>query len=158
MLVGVIERITGRLNNRSCSAAENPRDLAKSSRMEQLPGKNMSQKILVVDDEEQVRTVVGEVLRSLGYEVLVADDGVEALEVVEKTPNLDLVLTDVVMPNMGGFEMVNELQTQRPEIEVIFMSGYAGDEELVAQVSDGKARFLAKPFAPGDLERKVQIA
>ena len=118
----------------------------------------MSQKILVVDDEEQVRTVVGEVLRSLGYEVLVADDGVEALEVVEKTPNLDLVLTDVVMPNMGGFEMVNELQTQRPEIEVIFMSGYAGDEELVAQVSDGKARFLAKPFAPGDLERKVQIA
>lgn len=114
--------------------------------------------ILVVDDEEQVLNMAAEVLRSLGYNVVTATDGAEAMKAVKTNANINLIVTDVVMPKMGGFEMVNELAKTRPDIEVIFMSGYAGDEELVKQVSDGKARFIPKPFRPGDLERKVEMA
>ena len=115
-------------------------------------------KILVVDDEEQVRTVIQKILETFGHEVIVAEDGEKGLKIALENPEVSLVLTDVVMPIMGGFDMVTALLRQRPDIEVIFMSAYTGDEQLAEQVSAGKARFLAKPFKPSELDRKVKLA
>ena len=112
----------------------------------------------MVDDEEQVRTVIQKILQTFGYEVEVASDGVEGLKKALDNDSIALVLTDVVMPNMGGFDMVTQLMTRRPDLEIIFMSAYTGDEQLGEQVSAGRARFLAKPFKPSELERKVKLA
>jgi CheY-like chemotaxis protein len=118
----------------------------------------MTRKILVVDDEEQVRSVIKRILEEFGYEVELADDGVEGLKKALGDDTIHLVLTDVVMPNMGGFDMVTQLLEKRPAMEVIFMSAYTGDAQLGEQVSAGRARFLAKPFKPSELARKVEIA
>ena len=118
----------------------------------------MAHRILVVDDEEQVRTVIQKILLAFGYEVEVASDGKEGLEKALDNDSISLVLTDVVMPNMGGFDMVTKLLERRPDLEIIFMSAYTGDEQLGEQVSAGRARFLAKPFKPSELERKVKLA
>jgi CheY-like chemotaxis protein len=118
----------------------------------------MSHKILVVDDEEQVRSVIQKILETFGYEVIVAENGEIGLEVALSDSTIDLVLTDVVMPVMGGFDMVTSLLGRKPDMEVIFMSAYTGDEQLAEQVSSGKARFLAKPFKPSELDRKVKLA
>ncbi|MDQ2985840.1 MAG: response regulator [Armatimonadota bacterium] len=118
----------------------------------------MGRKILVVDDEEQVRTVIQKILETFGYEVAVAEDGVVGLRIALENDDIDLVLTDVVMPNLGGFDMVTQLLAKKPNVEIIFMSAYTGDEQLGEQVSAGKARFLAKPFKPSELERKVKLA
>ncbi|MEO7453694.1 MAG: response regulator [Fimbriimonadales bacterium] len=118
----------------------------------------MAHKILVVDDEEQVRSVIQQILETFGYEVVVAVDGQEGLQLALTDDTLDLVLTDVVMPVMGGFDMVTSLLQEKPDLEVIFMSAYTGDEQLAEQVSSGRARFLAKPFKPSELDRKVKLA
>lgn len=118
----------------------------------------MPHKILVVDDEDQVRSVIQRILETFGYEVVTARDGSEGLKLALADETLDLVLADVVMPVMGGFEMATELLQHRPKIEVIFMSAYTGDAQLAEQVAAGRARFLAKPFKPSELARKVEIA
>lgn len=118
----------------------------------------MAQKILVVDDEEQVRSVIQRILQEYGYQVVLAEDGVVGLRLALADDAFDLVLTDVVMPNMGGFDMVTQLLGKRPTIEVIFMSAYTGDEQLGEQVTAGRARFLAKPFKPSELARKIELA
>lgn len=118
----------------------------------------MPHKILVVDDEEQVRSVIQKILETFGYKVTVAANGEEGLRLALGDSELELVLTDVVMPIMGGFDMITQLLAERPDIEVIFMSAYTGDEQLAEQVSAGRARFLAKPFKPSELDRKVKLA
>jgi len=118
----------------------------------------MEKTILVVDDDGHVRDIIGKILDGMGYKVILASDGEDALRKAHEAGPLDLVLTDVVMPNKGGFDMVTELTNERPEVEVIFMSAYTGDEQLVERISDGRARFLAKPFKPSELQRKIQLA
>jgi two-component system cell cycle sensor histidine kinase/response regulator CckA len=118
----------------------------------------MPHKILVVDDEEQVRSVIQRILETFGYTVITAENGEEGLKIALGDSSVDLVLTDVVMPVMGGFDMITSLLAQKPEMEVIFMSAYTGDEQLAEQVSAGRARFLAKPFKPSELDRKVKLA
>ena len=118
----------------------------------------MPHKILVVDDEEQVRSVIQRILETFGYSVITAENGEEGLKIALSDRNVNLVLTDVVMPIMGGFDMITALLPERPDLEVIFMSAYTGDEQLAEQVSMGKARFLAKPFKPSELDRKVKLA
>ena len=119
----------------------------------------MAHRILVVDDEEQVRTVIQKILLAFGYEVEVLLRTVKrAWRKPSTTTSISLVLTDVVMPNMGGFDMVTKLLERRPDLEIIFMSAYTGDEQLGEQVSAGRARFLAKPFKPSELDRKVKLA
>ena len=112
--------------------------------------------VLLVEDEAPVRAVVLRLLESAGYDVLVASNGIEALEVSERHEGpIHLLLTDVVMPRMGGRELAAELQRVRPETRVLFMSGYTDDAALRDGMLDGDTAFIAKPFTRAALTAKV---
>jgi CheY-like chemotaxis protein len=113
------------------------------------------QTILVVEDEDSLREVAREVLESSGYRVLTASCGTEALSVSASHPEpVRLLLADVVMPGMSGPELADRLRPQRPEMSVLFMSGYA--EEVVAQHGTIRGnRLLAKPFSVAALAQSV---
>jgi CheY-like chemotaxis protein len=113
--------------------------------------------ILVVEDDELVRRVAEEILQRHGYRVLLARSAADALFLCEQNPStIDMVLTDVVMPRMSGQQLVDRLALLRPEIRVLYMSGYAGG--LVAEhgpLAQGAA-LVQKPLAPGDLLAHVR--
>ena len=110
--------------------------------------------ILVVEDEETVRTLASRVLSEAGYGVIRAADGAEAFNVVNDGERVDLVLSDVVMPRMSGVELAERLATVRPDLPVIFMSGYTGTE--LAPGVHAAAGFLQKPFAAESLLQRVR--
>jgi two-component system, cell cycle sensor histidine kinase and response regulator CckA len=114
------------------------------------------QTILVVEDEESLREVAREVLESSGYRVLTASCGKEALSVSAAHPEpVRLLLTDVVMPGMSGPELAERLRPERPEMSVLYMSGYT--EDIVAQhgTMGRGTRLLTKPFSVAALARSV---
>jgi two-component system cell cycle sensor histidine kinase/response regulator CckA len=113
--------------------------------------------ILVAEDEEQVRTLVREVLRRKGYDVLAASSPGEALLIAERHPGpIHLLLTDLVMPQISGRELAGRLAVGRPNMQVLYMSGYTEDEEIQRQVDEGRAVFLPKPVTPEVLLRTVR--
>lgn len=116
-----------------------------------------SETILVVEDEPNVRQIARVALQTHGYRVLDAAGTREALRLIEsaKSP-IDLVITDVVMPEMSGRELADQLRSAHPAIRVLFMSGYTDDAVLRHGVSDATGDFLQKPFRPHDLVRKVR--
>jgi two-component system, cell cycle sensor histidine kinase and response regulator CckA len=106
--------------------------------------------ILVVEDAEAVRKLVCAMLSNGGYQCLEAGDGHEALQLVEDSPqSFRLVLTDIVMPGMSGVELARHLSRIRPELRVVFMSGYA-DDPLMDKIDRG-ALLLSKPFTAAAL-------
>jgi two-component system, cell cycle sensor histidine kinase and response regulator CckA len=117
-----------------------------------------SETILLVEDEETVRTVAARVLTSRGYVVHQAANGEEALAVARTLGGtLDLVLTDVVMPDMGGVQLVERLLELWPELKVVFMSGYAhGDKKLESEAQGVDRSFLQKPFSTDSLTLTVR--
>jgi len=113
--------------------------------------------ILLAEDEEIVRNLVREVLETYGYRVLEAASGVRALLICERhRESIDLLLTDVVMPEMSGRELANRLAQLHPEMTVLFMSGYTDDAIVRHGVLKEEVLFIQKPFAPDDLARKVK--
>ncbi len=114
--------------------------------------------LLVVEDEPAVRHLARGVLEAQGYEVLSASNGQEALQVVRQhrgSPIL-LVMTDVIMPLMGGKVMAEWLKTTDPSLKILFTSGYTGDVLAQQGVADAAVEFLAKPYTPTSLVRKVR--
>ena len=113
--------------------------------------------LLLVEDETMVRNLVRRLLEGYGYSVLEARNGAEALEVAgAHEASIDLLLTDVVMPQMSGPELAEQLARRRPGLRVIFMSGYT-DEKLDPQgVLEPTVQFMAKPFTPDTLARRVR--
>jgi two-component system cell cycle sensor histidine kinase/response regulator CckA len=108
--------------------------------------------VLVVDDEEMVRRIVGLTLERAGFRVLEAADGYEALEVFSRRADeITLVVLDVIMPRLGGEETLLELRRLRPGIKVLLTSGYNERESILRATSQGSARFLQKPFQPQTL-------
>jgi CheY-like chemotaxis protein len=111
--------------------------------------------ILLVEDEAALRRLGREILESYGYTVLVAGDGVAGLELALSHPEpIDLLMTDILMPKMGGIELAARLSVLRPELKVLYTSGYndsGGSPEIVAG-----ARYLAKPYAMEDLARALR--
>jgi two-component system, cell cycle sensor histidine kinase and response regulator CckA len=98
-----------------------------------------------------------EVLQSNGYRMLGACNGVEAIKVARKhTGVIDLMVTDVVMPQLGGRELAEQLFVTRPETRVLYISGYTDDAIVHHGVLDGSVAFLEKPFAPDVLSLKVR--
>jgi PAS domain S-box-containing protein len=113
--------------------------------------------ILVVEDEELVRSLACRALREHGYSVLEARHGADAIRQLQSRPSgIDLVITDVVMPEMGGRELGRRLKAMRPSLPVLFMSGYTGEDVIQRGLMDADAPFQQKPFAPDGLARKVR--
>jgi two-component system, cell cycle sensor histidine kinase and response regulator CckA len=115
--------------------------------------------VLIVEDEDVVRALASRVLTSHGYLVLEARNGQEALALVEQSPDqVDLVLTDVVMPEMGGQQLVEQLQQALPEARIMYMSGYAEGDKLQPGIRNSPYPFLQKPFSPDNLCLRVREA
>ncbi|HEY1068173.1 MAG TPA: PAS domain S-box protein, partial [Pirellulales bacterium] len=113
--------------------------------------------ILLVEDEDAVRTIARIALESRGYQVLTASRGREALELVDDYEGaIHLLVTDVVMPEMGGRQLAAEVLARRPETRIMYMSGYTDDLMLHSDVLDPAAAFLQKPFTPLSLTKKVR--
>ena len=114
--------------------------------------------VLLAEDEPLVRSMVATVLRDRGYEVLEASNGEEALRMVQKhgPEGIELLLTDVVMPQMSGWELVEKLHATHPDIKVLFTSGYAGDSVSQHDNLPTGTEFLAKPYLPDALAVKVR--
>jgi PAS domain S-box-containing protein len=113
--------------------------------------------ILLVEDETPVRSLVVASLRAQGYNVLEAGDGVQALEVANgREKDIALVVSDVIMPRMGGRELAERLRSLQPELNVLFCSGYAEEGVLPEASAREGIAFLPKPFAPAALLRKVR--
>ncbi len=108
--------------------------------------------ILIAEDEDAIRKLMGNALEQSGYHVLRAADGAAALEIARTyDSNIDLVITDVVMPRLSGPDFVKQLQEIRPGTKVIFMSGYAQDGTVTGTTVDEDAEILEKPFSPDAL-------
>jgi len=113
--------------------------------------------ILLAEDEQDVREVAREFLESAGYTVLLAANGVEALEqAAERAGPIELLVTDMVMPGMTGHELVRRLRQQRPEFGVIYMSGYSEQAAAEATKSDPTATVVTKPFSRAAILRTVR--
>jgi PAS domain S-box-containing protein len=113
--------------------------------------------ILLAEDEKEVRALASATLRYAGYTVLEAADGIEAMEMSAKHEGpIHLLVTDVVMPRMGGGALTGALARERPEARVIYMSGYTDDDVVRHGVLDTGIPFLQKPFGPDDLARMVR--
>jgi PAS domain S-box-containing protein len=113
--------------------------------------------ILLVEDEDGVREVIEETLRARGYRVLAASRGSEALQIAEFIEDdIHLLVTDVVMPHMSGREVALRLTARRPDLRVLYLSGYTDDAILHHGILDPGTYFLQKPFAAVELARKVR--
>jgi two-component system, cell cycle sensor histidine kinase and response regulator CckA len=123
------------------------------------PPRSGGEVILVVEDDDQVRTVVSKGLPRLGYEVLVVGNAEEALALVDKHPGrIDLLLTDVVMPGLSGPQLADRLAQRRPETRVVFMSGYPEAQDPALGFSLNGRSYLQKPFALAELAEKIRLA
>lgn len=115
--------------------------------------------ILLVEDEAAVRSVATRVLTGAGHRVVSAENGAEALRLFDDAADPpDLLLTDIVMPGINGWELAQALRTRRPELKILFVSGYTQEVVLAPeQMADG-IQFLPKPFTPDALRAAVARA
>jgi two-component system, cell cycle sensor histidine kinase and response regulator CckA len=110
--------------------------------------------ILVVDDTDDVRRMICQILLSHGYNVLEASNGLEAVELTGACKNIHLVLTDVIMPQMNGHELAEHIRRTKPATRLMFMSGYS--EDPLVRPLGHLSVFLTKPFTPNTLALKVR--
>jgi PAS domain S-box-containing protein len=115
--------------------------------------------VLIVEDEEAVRHLLAQGLRNYGFTVMTARDGTEALHMVrERAAKIDLLVTDVVMPNMSGRDLADRLRSEFTGLKVLFMSGYTDDTLLRHGVYEARESFLQKPFVLRSFASKVREA
>ncbi len=113
--------------------------------------------ILLAEDENMVRNLCRQVLESCGYKVVEAKNGLEALEIFnDSQTKIDLLMTDIVMPKMGGRDLAENLQKLSPNLPILFMSGYPDDAVIRHGIIDADMNYLQKPFTFNDLTKKVR--
>lgn len=164
---GIVEQSGGRvlvdseLGHGACftiywPASTQPLNTHGSSKADAM--QNGSETVLVVEDENYLRDGICEFLRSLGYKVFSASSGPIALTIALDNPQIDLLLTDIVMPKMSGTELSHKLKGMLPDMKVIFMSGYTGEEFLRTYNQGSHTPLLQKPFGLGTLAQRVRDA
>jgi DNA-binding NtrC family response regulator len=115
--------------------------------------------VLLVEDEDAVRLLASRVLAQQGYAVLEARNGREALEVLARPDHgIHLVLTDVVMPDIGGVELADRVAAAHPDVRIVYMSGYSEGDKLHPDVRLSPHPFLQKPFSPESLAIRIREA
>lgn len=121
--------------------------------------RNGSATVLLVEDDRPLLEFFSTVLRREGYNVLTAENGPEALEIAKNRPDqrIDILLSDVSMPYMGGIQLAESLWETRPDIRVLLTSGLPAEEVLFRSGPSFKAEFLAKPFSVSDLAGKIRL-
>ena len=116
-----------------------------------------SETVLLVEDEDSLRSLGRHVLELCGYKVLAAADGQEAVGVCEgHAAEVHLLVSDVIMPHLGGRQLAERLRSARPGLKVLFVSGYTDDAVVRHGILEARTAFLQKPYTPGDLARKVR--
>ncbi|MBF0527293.1 MAG: response regulator, partial [Deltaproteobacteria bacterium] len=118
-------------------------------------GTREKRRILVVDDEPPVRRLLKRALTQFGYDVLTADDGLNALSVLHND-SVSTVLTDLNMPNMGGLELISIVKNEFPEIDIIAMTGFNKNYRYIDVINAGACDFINKPFDLEEIEAKLQ--
>jgi CheY-like chemotaxis protein len=113
------------------------------------------QTILVVEDERQVRGLTVVTLRELGYTVIHAEDATTALREISAHPEINLLFTDIVMPGMNGRKLADEVARSRPEIKVLFTTGFTRNAVVHGGVLDAGVNFISKPFTIEQLAAKI---
>jgi PAS domain S-box-containing protein len=137
------------------SSPETPQEEASDDATDVTSRKNET--ILVIEDEPDVRMLTARMLEDLGYEVVEAANGAEGIAAFQNTPDIRLVLTDVVLPEkMSGPELVAELKAHRPDVKAMFMSGYPDKAITDKRVFEDGAGLLSKPFKKRDLALKIR--
>jgi CheY-like chemotaxis protein len=113
--------------------------------------------ILLVEDDSSVRVLASSVLKMYGYKILEANDPLEAIKISQNHPGeIDVLLTDVVMPHLNGKRLSELLLPDRPNLRVLFMSGYTDDAIVRQGVLNASVNFIPKPFMPATLAAKVR--
>jgi len=132
---------------------------ANAAGTELADGGTGTETVLLVEDDENVRRLTARMLKARGYSVLQAGDGAQALEILEgfRDP-VHLLLTDVVLPRMGGRQLAEQVVARRPEIRVLYMSGYSDDVVLQHRLTEHGVVLVQKPFTADTLVRKVHQA
>ncbi|WDP89463.1 MAG: response regulator [Desulfobacter sp.] len=113
-------------------------------------------RVLLVDDEKGVIDVCSEMLETLGYDVVVAERGAQAVSIVRNDPAIDLIILDMVMPEMNGFETYEKIRKINPDIRVLVCSGYSKEEEIRQMIANGCDDYIYKPFDVAMLSQKLQ--
>ena len=132
---------------------------SKAEAPEKIADLTGSATVLLVEDEEAVRSFASRALSTRGYKVLEAASGVEALEVMDREKGkIDLVVSDVVMPEMDGPTLLRHLRERNPDIRIVFMSGYAEEAFRKNLSADENFVFLPKPFTLKKLAETVKAA
>ena len=112
-------------------------------------------KILVVDDESRIRKLIKDYLRRSGYEVIEASDGEEALEIFYKTKDISLIILDVMMPNLDGWEVLKEIR-ESSKVPIIMLTAKSEEEDELNGYSLGADEYVLKPFSPKVLVARVE--
>ena len=115
-----------------------------------------SENILLVDDEDAVLEVNQEILETLGYQVVAASSGSEAIDLFKNRENIDLVLLDMIMPGMSGAETFDALRSINPNIKVILLTGYSLDGQASKILENGCNGFIQKPFRISNLSQMIR--
>jgi two-component system cell cycle sensor histidine kinase/response regulator CckA len=136
--------------------ADHPQDLQRPLAAAE-PAPRRGARILVVEDNIEARETMGELLTSLGYQVVTVGSGEEAVLLPDE-PRFDLLLSDVILPGISGLILARQLVARWPELKFILMSGYIGDEVTRSTVATADVRFLQKPFDLDALEQQVTAA
>jgi DNA-binding response OmpR family regulator len=118
---------------------------------------DLKQTILVVEDDDGIRTLIATILRLSGYDVIAFADGDEALEKLrERSQTVHLLITDIDLgPFMDGLELAQGLRTLFPSVQVLYITGLSDRQEMLLEINQGQAGFLSKPFKPSTLTGKV---
>jgi CheY-like chemotaxis protein len=129
--------------------ANNDRDIAEMMKS------SGHETVLIVDDDEQLRHQAAETLKAYGYHVLEAGQSSKALDMLTNTP-VDLLIADVIMPEMGGCQLSTEVQKKYPQIKILLASGFSDDQYLSTFTGELNNNMLRKPFRPDDLLYRVR--